>query len=715
MTNTIGKVKLNDDCYMGYDEEHGTDTDDMLLALFNKHMDDESYSGWMEREIEERKSWDVLFSLSYVRQNIIEWLPIRQGTNVLEIGSDTGAITELLAKRGCHITCVEPSKKRSLINAARNSRQENISIMVGDFKTVCHKLTDKYDFVLLIGALDNALITGYSFDEHDVLMNLLVNYMKQDAALVIAADNKYGLKYLAGCREYYTGRYYEGIEGFNNSKHIRTYTRKGLENRLHACGFLSTTFYYPYPDFRIPLDIFSTAYMPAKGSLDKNGFFFDGDRIKTFNESKVYDSLIEDEMYADMANSFLAVAWREPEQCLPALYTRYSVERSREKQIRTSIIREQDKKSVVKHPYTEASCAYVRGIYDSYVKLKDGIDKAAFDINKCSQSGNDVIFEYISGNTLETALDEAWNKDRKRFYTLLDEYKKRVYTAFPTSDFEITTGFNMVFGEVSFERTLQAGALADVDLIFGNIIINDKWTIIDYEWTFDFPVPLNYILYRAVFDYAYKNDRRSYLWDENLYGYMGLADDELRQYRMMDAQFHKYVNGNQTSLGIINEAIGNRSFDAVAFATSKNPDVIQVYTDRGDGFSEENSMLVKTFFDANGDRHAVITNIRGCRHLRIDPAACPCAVKIKSLVGETDDGTSIPLQYYADIVSSKHGYDTYKTDDPQMFVKDMNENIAKIEMIFEVNEVTRDYAEMQEERLSKLKFKINNRIYGGTK
>lgn len=61
MTNTIGKVKLNDDCYMGYDEEHGTDTDDMLLALFNKHMDDESYSGWMEREIEERKSWDVLF------------------------------------------------------------------------------------------------------------------------------------------------------------------------------------------------------------------------------------------------------------------------------------------------------------------------------------------------------------------------------------------------------------------------------------------------------------------------------------------------------------------------------------------------------------------------------------------------------------------------------------------------------------------------------
>ncbi|MCM1273177.1 MAG: class I SAM-dependent methyltransferase [Clostridium sp.] len=715
MTNTIGKVKVNDDCYMGYDEEHGRDADEVLLTLFNRHMEEDPDSGWREREMEERKSWDILSSLSCVRQNVIEWLPLKQGMHVLEIGSDTGAITELLAKRGCHITCIEPSKKRSLANAARNSRQEHISIFVGDFRTVCPKLTGKYDFILMIGALDNALITGYSFDEHAVLIKLLASYMKQDAALVIAADNKYGLKYFSGCREYYTGKYYEGIEGFCNSKNIRTYTRKGLENRLYECGFSNTDFYYPYPDYRMPLDIFSTEYMPVKGSLDKNGFFFDGDRIKTFHESKVYDSLIEDDMYADLANSFLAVAWRKPFQCLSAIYTRYSVERSRDKQIRTSIINEDGRKCVAKHPYTESSREYVKGIYDSYNKLKERTGKAAFDINKCSQSGNDVVFEYILGHTLEVALDEAWNKDKKSFYALLDEYKNRVYAAFPTKDFAATEDFNRVFGETAFGKTLEAAAPVDVDLIFGNIMINDRWTIIDYEWTFDFLVPLNYILYRAVFDYAYKNDRRSYLWDENLYGYLGLDDNECEQYKKMDARFHKYVNGNQMSLGILNEAIGNRSFDAVAFATSKNPDVIQVYTDRGDGFSEETSMLVKTFFDADGDRHAVITNIKGCRHLRIDPAAFPCIVKIKSLAGENGDGTSIPLQYYANTVASKDGYDTYETDDPQMFIKDMNETIVRIEMVFEVNAVTADYAATQSKRLSALKFKINNRIYGGTK
>ncbi|MDE6025489.1 MAG: methyltransferase domain-containing protein [Lachnospiraceae bacterium] len=715
MTNSIGKVKINDDCYMGYDEEHGKDTDDMLLDIFNGHMEDEADNGWREREIEKQKSWDALYALSYMRKNIIDWLPIKQGMNVLEIGSDTGAITELLAQRGCHITCIEPSKKRSLMNAARNSKKENISIMVGDFESVEHMLSDKYDLILLLGALDNALVTGYLFDEHDELMNHLKKYMKKNTAVVIAADNKYGLKYLSGCREYYTGRYYEGIEGFNSTDKIRTYTRKGLEKRLHTWGFESIAFYYPYPDFRMPVDIFSTEYLPTKGSLDKNGFFFDGDRIKTFHESKVYDCLIEDGMYEDMANSFLVIAWQEPEKYLKDIYTRYSVERRRDKQIRTSITKEDGKSCVAKYPYTEASGAYITRIHEVYMKLKEEIKQDVFEINKCILCSPGVIFEYVSGSTLEALLDEAWAKDRQCFYGLLDEYKKRVYGAFPIKNFEITEKFKTVFGDALFAQELQAAYLADVDLIFGNIIINDKWTIIDYEWTFDFPVPLNYILYRAIFDFAYKNDRRNYLWDENLYGYMGISDDELEQYRWMDEHFHKYVSGNQASLGVINESIGNDCFDAVAFATSKNPGVIQVYMDKGEGFSEEHSMLIKTSIDNNGDRHALITNIKGCKHLRIDPASEPCVVKIKSLTGKSKDGKTTQLKYYANFVSSKDGYDTYNTDDPQMFVKNLPGDIESIEMIFEVNAVSYAYAATHESRMSTVKFKINNRIYGGTK
>ena len=41
------------------------------------------------------------------------------------------------------------------------------------------------------------------------------------------------------------------------------------------------------------------------------------------------------------------------------------------------------------------------------------------------------------------------------------------------------------------------------DLIFENVILGDKYTIIDYEWSLDFPVPIEYIMFRSVFTFMY--------------------------------------------------------------------------------------------------------------------------------------------------------------------------------------------------------------------
>ena len=98
----------------------------------------------------------ILYHLSPVRENIIEWIPFKENAKVLEIGSGCGAITGKLAEKSGNVTCVELSKKRSLINAYRNKEKNNIEIMVGNFQDIEKNLDDDYDYILLIGVLEYA-------------------------------------------------------------------------------------------------------------------------------------------------------------------------------------------------------------------------------------------------------------------------------------------------------------------------------------------------------------------------------------------------------------------------------------------------------------------------------------------------------------------------------------------------------------------------------
>jgi Dimethyladenosine transferase (rRNA methylation) len=70
---------------------------------------------------------------------------------VLEIGSGCGAITGALCEKAEKVTCIELSKKRSEINAWRHKDCENLTILMGNFQEIEPALTEKYDYITLIG------------------------------------------------------------------------------------------------------------------------------------------------------------------------------------------------------------------------------------------------------------------------------------------------------------------------------------------------------------------------------------------------------------------------------------------------------------------------------------------------------------------------------------------------------------------------------------
>ena len=77
---------------------------------------------------------------------------------------------------------------------------------------------------------------------------------------------------------------------------------------LEQAGFSERIFYYPYPDYKLPEKIFSDEYLPHENELNVNHRNFDRNRVRLFDENKVYGELIRAEMFPEFSNSFLIVA-----------------------------------------------------------------------------------------------------------------------------------------------------------------------------------------------------------------------------------------------------------------------------------------------------------------------------------------------------------------------------------------------------------------------
>lgn len=75
MTEEIGSVKLDYSKYPGKDYYCDGGVEDEILEIVKKHSPAE-----YGKVIEERRSWPVLYHLSPLRENIVDWLPMKRRT-----------------------------------------------------------------------------------------------------------------------------------------------------------------------------------------------------------------------------------------------------------------------------------------------------------------------------------------------------------------------------------------------------------------------------------------------------------------------------------------------------------------------------------------------------------------------------------------------------------------------------------------------------------
>lgn len=648
MTEQIGKITLDLSKYPGEDFYCDGAVEDELLEIVQNYPPEE-----YGRIIGERKSWAVLYHLSHIRENIVDWIPMTKEMKVLEVGSGCGAITGALARKAGRVTCVDLSKKRSTINATRHKNQDNVTIHVGNFKDIEPDLDTDYDMICLIGVFEYG--QGYIGGEtpYEDFLRILQKHLKADGRIIIAIENKYGLKYFAGCREDHTGRLFDGIENYPKPEGVRTFSNRGLEKIFKACGVEQYHFYYPYPDYKLPMAIYSDEYEPKKGDLFQNMRNFDRDRMVLFDEKNAFDGIAEDELFSVFANSYLVVLGEE----LPVKYVKYSNDRAKEYQIRTEIVKEQDEWSVRKYPTSEAAREHIRNMEKSYALLKERYADSGLELNHCSIRENKeelwAEFEFVQGITLLELLDKCLEqKDLEGFYKYFAEYQKRI-----------------AYGEGS--------GVSDYDLVFGNVLIDkDKWTLIDYEWTYEKDIPVKQLVYRAVQSYLGEADNRKLLDLAKMRTELGILPEEADAIRKQELEFQKAVNGATLTLSEMYASFGKEAVLPEEL-TCKDVDKInvsrvQIYKDFGEGYSEENSYYLPDAYQDGQKVEIEIPVDSSVKMLRIDPAMCSCLCMIREVKW---NGTPIPLNRRKMIIVNGQKIRTdnglnvlFETEDPNINV-----------------------------------------------
>ncbi len=681
----IGKVQLNLSHYAGEDIYSDGSVEDELLDIVRTYSVMEYPS-----IIEEKASWPILYHLSEQRENIVDWLPIDRSMKILEVGSGCGAITGSLARRAGRVDCVDLSRKRSLINAYRHDGYDNITINVGNFTDYEPELDTDYDYVMLIGVFEYGQSYIGTDTPYEDFLKILLKHVSPGGRIVMAIENRYGLKYWAGCAEDHLGTYFSSIECYKDGGGVRTFSRKGLEDICAAVGADKVHFYYPYPDYKFMTTIFSDNKLPGQGELCNNLRNFDRDRLQLFDEKAAFDGILNEGQFPFFSNSYLVVLGERPDTD----YVRYSNDRADEFALCTEISGKRVRKRALKG---EAGRKHITNMRKNFELLSARYEGSKLKICPCivADDGLSVDFDFVVGRPLSEIFDEFVKKDdTESFASLFAEFVTRIG-----------------FGEDK--------AVADYDLVFSNILVpddymNEPWTVIDYEWTEYKQVPARELAFRALYCYLLEDEERNKFNYELIINSLRLTPDEAEGLRDREAAFQKEVTGKRLAMGELRDIIGGAVISpdkpGVNGAEANLKKSIQVYFDTGSGFNEDESFFVKESYDRFGNVNLSVSVPSKAVRVRIDPMMDWCMTTLKnvSLNGEIFDLKDNKRIYVngRKIVSDKGVLLVFFYDDPCIVieVKDKVRSTGN-DLVIGMNTVVSN-----EETISALKAEVSKRF-----
>ena len=222
------------------------------------------------------------------------------------------------------------------------------------------------------------------------------------------------------------------------------------------------------------------------------------------------------------------------------IFTKYSNERNRSFAIRTDILQdEQGHRFVRKVPLYEEGKQHIFNISRMFEKLQELYQGSRLCCNQCVYREDELWLEYVEASTLEEKMDLLLAQGKtEETWQLFSGYLRQIQEINSIETFHITEEFKKVFGINEIPGNHRCAPVSDIDLVCSNIMLRDsQWMVLDYEWSFEFPVPVSYLLYRIIHYYVETRELRQALAQYRPYEWIGNTEEARAVYQEMEANF----------------------------------------------------------------------------------------------------------------------------------------------------------------------------------
>ena len=331
----------------------GVEVEERLLSIVSNAKDRSTFSQELAESI---CDWPTEYYFSRSRHCLVRPLDLQSGDKVLELGCGCGAITRYLGEIGANVVAVEGSLARARVAAERCRELPNVRVVVDDF--LSFETDERFDCILLIGVLEYAALFSDKENPFEHYLRAVTRFLAPGGKVVLAIENKVGLKYFNGCGEDHVGVPFFGVQDLYKAKTARTFGRRELIAQLSAAGLSQANFYYPFPDYKLPSVVLSEKALTEPGFdvIDLlarcHARDYTGSPYRGFDEALAFSVLHSNGLLADLSNSFLVVATpdTEPQASTTELAFAWSVNRAPEFCTQTTFVRHGSEIRVLKKP-----------------------------------------------------------------------------------------------------------------------------------------------------------------------------------------------------------------------------------------------------------------------------------------------------------------------------------------------------------------------------
>lgn len=394
--------------------------------------------------------------------NILKWYPFKENANVLEIYNEN-SIMEKLEKninvRKCPIT---------------------------EFK-----LQGEYDYITLIGTYEYAPTIYEGTKPYASFLKDLKKHLKPDGKILLAIDNRLGIKYFAGAKSKHYNKIFEVVESEIREERPNLLLKRELEKFINEAEFKNYKFYYPVPDYINANTIFTDEFLPKSNhSKIVYPLNYDEQSIIIFNEINVMKQICDNNKFADFTNSYLVEISNE-EINNDIKFINYNI--FRKDKYKLALI--MGKENVQKYAETTKAKKHIENINKYIENLRylgfKVLEKVENDKIISKLANSEELDKKIVAKIKEENVEEAY-KEIENWYSYIKQRLQK----------ELAKGEN-IFKKYKIEipkdieEKMQFVKNGYIDLSFENVFCEDEYVFYDQEWYFE-NVPLEFILYRAI-------------------------------------------------------------------------------------------------------------------------------------------------------------------------------------------------------------------------